>query len=497
MKKPYRKEVLALLVLTLSLSGIVGCQNAKKPVSLVSDVPPGASPDDNRIVASMGTVNLVNKQVLGYLQSLNPRLVSAALNKDGGLEDLVKGVALRANVVARATREGWHEQAVVKTRIEEAQRNVLYNMYINEKSLPQADYPDDGAVARVYEARQQQRVASGKADLEPLEEMAPAIRQRLRQKRKQVNEKNYIKALVARNPITVDMDKLVEFTSLSQQQKQHQGVEQLQESVARMGDLNISLEQLLKSLDNKAPAQRRQLLNNARQLQQYLYRLAIQHLVQSEAIAAGYTERPTVKNHLEQARSQVVYAAYMKAWSAPENDFPDTDLIEESYQKNLERLVVPERYQLARIVILNSEDAASDGMQVEQIAEAARASDADFAALARQYSQDPRSAKNGGTIGWFNTQALPPKLRQVIGGSQPGMVVGPLQYKQDSRIVKIIDYQPARQQTLEEARPALVAVLRKQRRAENEKQLLEQLVASEPVTIDSNALQQLRQQISG
>ena len=225
MKKSYRKEVLALLVLTLSLSGIVGCQNGKKLVSLVSDSPPGANADDNRIVASMGTVNLVNKEVRGYLQTLNPLLVSAALNKEGGLEDLVKGVVLRANVLARATREGWHEQAAVKARIEDAQRNVVYNMYINERSLPQADYPDDDAVARVYEARQQQQVASGKAALEPLEEMAPAIRKRLRQKRKQVNEKNYIKALVARNPITVEMDKLAEFTSLSPQQKQQQGAE--------------------------------------------------------------------------------------------------------------------------------------------------------------------------------------------------------------------------------------------------------------------------------
>ena len=497
MKKSYRKEVLALLVLTLSLSGVVGCQDGKKPVSLVSDAPPGASTDDNRIVASMGAVNLVNKQVLGYLQSLNPRRVSAALNKDGGLEDLVKGVALRANVVARATREGWHEQAAVKTRVEEAQRNVLYNMYINERSLPQADYPDDGAVARVYEARQQQQVAAGSAALEPLDKMAPAIRQRLRQKRKQVNEKNYFKALVARNPITVDMDKLVEFTSLSQQQKQQQGAERLQESVVRMGDLNISLEQVLMSLGSKAPAQQRQLLNNTRQLQQYLHRLAIQHSVVNEATAAQYTTRPKVKNDLEQARLQVVYATYMKHWTAPESSFPGAALVEESYQKNLERLVIPERYQLARIVILNGEDAASYEIQVKQIAEAARASGADFAALARQYSQEPRSAVNGGNIGWFNTQALSPELRQVIGGNQPGSVVGPLQYKRDWRIVKILDHQPARQQTLDEARPALVAVLRKQRRAENERQIIEQLVASEPVTIDSNALQQLRQQIKG
>ena len=65
------------------------------------------------------------------------------------------------------------------------------------------------------------------------------------------------------------------------------------------------------------------------------------------------------------------------------------------------------------------------------------------------------------------------------------------------QIIKILDHQSVRQQTLEEVRPALVSALRKQRSAEQEKQILNQLVASEPVTVDRKVLQRVRQQLAG
>jgi len=43
----------------------------------------------------------------------------------------------------------------------------------------------------------------------------------------------------------------------------------------------------------------------------------------------------------------------------------------------------------------------------------------------------------------------------------------------------------------------LVSLLRKKRMADKEKQIIEQLVASEPVTVDKKVLQQVRQQVAG
>ena len=85
----------------------------------------------------------------------------------------------------------------------------------------------------------------------------------------------------------------------------------------------------------------------------------------------------------------------------------------------------------------------------------------------------------------------------MIRGKQPGAVIGPVEYTWGLQILKLIDHRPAHQQTLEEARPALVAALLKKSRAIKEKQIIEQLLATEPITIDNNNLQQLRKQITG
>lgn len=497
MEKMCWKKTLALLLVTVSLSGIVGCQGGKKTVSSASDGSSGV--DDsagNRAVASMGAVSLSQKQVINYLQSLDSSIVTGALNREGGLEDLARGAVLRKNIVTRATNEGWLERADVKTKIADARRNVLSSMYLNAKSEPPAGYPDDATVAKVYETTSQRQAAAGKAALKPLEEIAPVIKQRLREKQKKTNEQNYLKGLVSSNPITVDLKKLVDFINLSQQQKQQQA-ELLKQPVARMGNMNVSLELALKTLRGLPPAQQRQVLNNTRQLQQFMHRLARKYFILNEAIAAKFNARPAVKNNMEQARLQVIYTIYMKAWSAPESDFPGAALVEESYQKNLGKLVVKDRYLLAKIIMASSGDSAADELKAKQVAAAARARGADFAALARQYSRETGTAKAGGQVGWINTEALLPEMSRAIRGNQTGAVVGPIHNKWGWQIIKILDHKPAHQQTLEEARPALVAALRKQRSAAREKQILEQLVASEPVTVDRKALQQVRQQVAG
>ena len=497
MKKMYWKDALVFLLLTVSLSVIVGCQEGSKPVSAVSDAPPGADANtENPVVASMGAVNIGKQQAVAYLQSLDEPIVSNALGQDGGLEELVKGVALRTNVITRAAGQNWQDRPEVKAAIETAQRTVLYSMYVNEKSQPPADYPDAAAVAQVYEANQQQLAAAGKPGLKPLKEIAPIIKQRLREQQRQTNEQAYLNGLVSSNPITVDLNKLITYINLPQDQKQQQE-ERLKEPVARMGNMAVSMGLVMKSLRSLEAPQQQQVLSSNQQLQQYVNRLAIQYFVLNEAIAAKFNARPAVNNHMEQARLQVLYKTYMQAWSAPEADFPDATLVQENYQKNLDKLVVPDRYRLAKIVIANSGDAEIDAVKVRNLASAARVSGADFATLARQYSQEPESAKNGGDVGWLNTAALLPELRQMVTASQPGAVIGPLQFQQGWQLIKILEHQPGRQQTLEEARPALVNALRTRRQAEKQKEILEQLLASEPVTIDKNVLQQLRKQISG
>lgn len=494
MKRTFRKKSLALLLLTVSLSGIVGCQTGVQPGSSVSDGFPGASfVAEDRIVATMGTVSLAQKEVLNYLQILDPAVVSSALDGEGALEEVVKGVALRKNVISRANSENWLDRAGVKTKIEEARRDVVYTRYVSEKSeqLP-ADYPDDATVARVYESNKQQPVIAGKS----MQDVTPFLRQLIRKRQQQAKQQNYINGLVSSNPVNVDIKKLVDFNRLSREQRQLEA-ERLKEPAAQMGVLTAELGLVQQSLDSMDPAELQKLVNNSAQLQQYVARLMIKFFVLKEAIAEKFNARPEVSNQMEQAGLQAMYTSYMEAWSAPESDFPGAALVGEAYQKKLEALILKDRYHLANIIIKNSGDSAADAIKAQQAADSAGAAGADFAALARHYSDQAESAQKGGDIGWVDSQILAPELNQAILGNQPGAIIGPVQYAWGWQILKLIEHQPERPQTLEEARPALVAALRKQRRAEKAKEIIEQLLAADPITVDKDALEQLRQQLAG
>lgn len=61
----------------------------------------------------------------------------------------------------------------------------------------------------------------------------------------------------------------------------------------------------------------------------------------------------------------------------------------------------------------------------------------DFAALARQYSQDPSSASGGGDLGWVGKGRMVPEFEKAAFGGKPGQVIGPLRTAYGIQIIKV------------------------------------------------------------
>lgn len=71
-------------------------------------------------------------------------------------------------------------------------------------------------------------------------------------------------------------------------------------------------------------------------------------------------------------------------------------------------------------------DSAAARNRADSLAAAARAADADFAALAQRSSDDPVSAANGGDIGWLRPDALDPAIRAAVGSLSVGQISDPV-----------------------------------------------------------------------
>ncbi len=66
-------------------------------------------------------------------------------------------------------------------------------------------------------------------------------------------------------------------------------------------------------------------------------------------------------------------------------------------------------------------------------------SGADFAKLAKDYSQDPISASRGGDLGWFGKGMMVPPFEKAAFSARPGEVVGPIKTDYGYHIIKVHD----------------------------------------------------------
>ncbi|MEX1047556.1 MAG: peptidylprolyl isomerase [Actinomycetota bacterium] len=76
--------------------------------------------------------------------------------------------------------------------------------------------------------------------------------------------------------------------------------------------------------------------------------------------------------------------------------------------------------------------------QPEAAAIARRATPANFAALARQFSTDPGSAKKGGDLGQTPASSLVPEFANAALEAKPGEIVGPVQSQFGWHVIRVI-----------------------------------------------------------
>ncbi len=104
-----------------------------------------------------------------------------------------------------------------------------------------------------------------------------------------------------------------------------------------------------------------------------------------------------------------------------------------------------------RHILLAVVPSAEDSLRTRQLAdsllEAAR-NGADFALLAKKFSDDPSTRAQGGSLGWFAINELPPEFASAVSGwKTPGEYKGPIYSKYGIHILKLLDYQPEHQYT--------------------------------------------------
>ena len=140
---------------------------------------------------------------------------------------------------------------------------------------------------------------------------------------------------------------------------------------------------------------------------------------------------------------------------------------DEQKAKTPELFVQPEQRRVSHILltVANPKDDAAVKAKAEGILKRAQAGE-DFAQLAKELSQDPGSAQQGGDLGWSERKAWVPPFAEAAFSMKVDEIRGPVKTQFGYHILKLAGVQPAAVKTFEQSKADLET---EYRRAQAEK----------------------------
>ena len=130
--------------------------------------------------------------------------------------------------------------------------------------------------------------------------------------------------------------------------------------------------------------------------------------------------------------------------------------------KTPERFTQPDQRRVRHILLQvpDPKDDATVKAKAESILKRAQNGE-DFSALAKEFSQDPGSAQQGGDLGWSERKAFVGPFADAAFGMKEGEITGPVKTQFGYHILKLDGIQPTNVKTFEQAKADLEAEYRR------------------------------------
>lgn len=203
-----------------------------------------------------------------------------------------------------------------------------------------------------------------------------------------------------------------------------------------------------------------------------------------KALAADGVDRPTLRQQIEK---RLTIDKLLEQEIAPQVQVGDT-AVRSFYDQNPEQMKVPELRKVRHILLKVEQgaDAAAKAKVKERI-DALRQQvigGADFAALAKEHSEDAETSERGGELPLVPvTGQDSPFTRAIAALSGPGQVSEALESPLGFHIIQLVEVQPPRTRTFEEVRADLGSFLTSQEIKKEVDRRVEQLRSAAKIEI--------------
>jgi peptidyl-prolyl cis-trans isomerase C len=194
----------------------------------------------------------------------------------------------------------------------------------------------------------------------------------------------------------------------------------------------------------------------------------------------------TVEKLRDEARTDMLVSQLMQEQVAAKVSVGQAD-VKTFYDENIERFKQGESVKASHILFRLPENADSPAKKetrarAEKVLASVR-SGGDFAALARDNSQDPGSAAQGGDLGFFARGQMVPVFEEAAFALKPGEVSGIVESDFGFHIIKVAERRPARTIPLDEVDEDVMQFLTEQKRQEKSEAFIQELKTKSKIEI--------------
>ncbi|MBF0214106.1 MAG: peptidylprolyl isomerase [Magnetococcales bacterium] len=261
--------------------------------------------------------------------------------------------------------------------------------------------------------------------------------------------------------------------------------------LATMGSVNLTVTEFQNLMNYSDKEVKAQLLANPELMKQKISEAIVRKTVVAKAKEQKWDQKAEVAFLMERAKEGLLIDHFLKNAAKPAGKFPEESMVQQAYEENKARFMMPATIHLSQIFLKfdekMDEKAKQDlGKIAEKYAAMILKKESDFATMAKKYSQHQPSAAQGGDMGWVPTAQLLPEFKKAVEGLKSGEVSGVVKSAQGYHILQFQGAKDAAPRPYEQVKPTLTQMLKSKKLQENKDAYLMDLVKKQPITLNES-----------
>lgn len=262
-------------------------------------------------------------------------------------------------------------------------------------------------------------------------------------------------------------------------------------------DMSISYEDMEILVKALPPQQREQLLGNAEVFGQLVQQERNFRSLLKGALESGLGNDERVALLMERASNRMLAESYLSLLlnKNVEGKMPTDQDVKDFYLNNPDQFEVPDRVYLSQIFFSTTSDNEEAVMSLAQESyDKLTNGKAEFASLAKKYSEHPSKA-NGGDMGPININGMLPEIRDAVQQLKENAISPPIKTKSGIHILRKGGVIKSEKLSLEQANPQIRNSMNQSVQNKLRIAIIEKLTEKFPVSIDTADIQSWRTQL--